>query len=203
MSLIQNPSVDGFEAKYVSHEEIQNIGAIPVLADRSRLARMSPERRKQHLSGITALGILVNAADGDIAEIRPDEGGCLFREGALILHWSISHTAHGAVAVKSNGPSRIGVDMEPMSRTVTQGALDQILGADLQLKSPYSTKLETWMVIEAISKALGHGLSISREVRYSDGWELRGLSWRVDFEQRRVGGQPHHVCVARQIMEGP
>jgi len=93
--------------------------------------------------------------------------------------------------------------MEPVSRTVTQGALDQIVGADLQVKSPYSTKLETWMAIEAISKALGHGLSISREVRYSDGWELRGLSWRVDFEQRRVGGQPHHVCVARQIMEGP
>ena len=200
----QNMSIDGFLAEYVDHDDLSSQGTLPILVEENRFRRMRGDRKKHHISGRIALGNLLGAIQGDVANIEPGKGGCHTRNGTLLNHWSISHTDHGAVAVKSTGPYPIGVDMEPKSRLVDMGALDQIATEEVKKQTPYPTNLETWMAIEAVSKATGHGLSISREISYSRGvWKLRGESWKVDFEQRLVGGVYHLVSIARLITGAP
>ena len=200
----QNMSIDGFLAEYVDHDDLSSQGTLPILVEEDRFRRMRGDRKKHHISGRIALGNLLGAIQGDVANIEPGKGGCHTRNGTLLNHWSISHTDHGAVAVKSTGPYPIGVDMEPKSRLVDMGALDQIATEEVKKQTPYPTNLETWMAIEAVSKATGYGLSISREISYLRGvWKLRGESWKVDFEQRLVGGVYHLVSIARLITEAP
>ena len=200
----QNMSIDGFLAEYVDHDDLSSQGTLPILVEEDRFRRMRGDRKKHHISGRIALGNLLGAIQGDVANIEPGKGGCHTRNGMLLNHWSISHTDHGAVAVKSTGLFPIGVDMEPKSRPVDRGALDQIAAQDLKKQTPYLTNLETWMAIEAVSKATGYGLSISREISYSRGaWRFREESWEVVFEQRLVGGVSHLVSIARLITEAP
>tara|TARA_B100001989_G_scaffold221561_1_gene174500 strand:- start:1394 stop:2008 length:615 start_codon:yes stop_codon:yes gene_type:complete len=200
----QNMSIYGFLAEYVDYNDLSNQGPFPILVEENRFRRMRGVRKKHHISGRIALGNLLGAIQGDVANIEPGKGGCHTRNGMLLNHWSISHTDHGAVAVKSTGLFPIGVDMEPKSRPVDRGALDQIAAQDLKKQTPYLTNLETWMAIEAVSKATGYGLSISREISYSRGaWRFREESWEVVFEQRLVGGVSHLVSIARLITEAP
>ena len=66
--------------------------------------------------------------------------------------------------------------MEPKSRHVDMGALDQIAAEDVKIQTPYATNLETWMAIEAVSKATGYGLSISRKFPTQEGYGSSGES---------------------------
>ena len=94
--------------------------------------------------------------------------------------------------------------IKEIADTFTAHNLEMIAAEDVKIQTPYATNLETWMAIEALSKATGYGLSISREISYSRGvWKLRGESWKVDFEQRLVGGVHHLVSIARLITEAP
>ncbi|MAE41874.1 MAG: hypothetical protein CL970_04835, partial [Euryarchaeota archaeon] len=100
----QNMSIDGFLAEYVDHDDLSSQGTLPILVEENRFRRMRGDRKKHHISGRIALGNLLGAIQGDVANIEPGKGGCHTRNGTLLNHWSISHTDHGAVAVKSTGP---------------------------------------------------------------------------------------------------
>ena len=93
--------------------------------------------------------------------------------------------------------------MEPKSRHVDMGALDQIAAEDVKIQTPYATNLETWMAIEAVSKATGYGLSISGKFPTQEGYgRLRRVMESGFRAEARCESPPPCFC-ARLITEAP
>ena len=72
----QNMSIDGFLAEYVNHDDLPSQGTLPILVEENRFRRMRGDRKKHHISGRIALGNLLGAIQGDVANIEPGKGGC-------------------------------------------------------------------------------------------------------------------------------
>lgn len=199
-----NPLLSGYDIAYTEHSHTSKSTDDLLLLDAERYRKMNEKRKLHHRSGVTALEMIFDPDFGDKAIILEGRGGCITRGEDVISCWSISHTDYGAVAVLSASDSQIGVDMEPRGREVSDGALHEITGYNPCWSPPYRSNLRTWMAIEAISKALGYGLRISKDVVYSNGrWRYGELQWNLDFLDTVLGEVPHIVSVASVIKEGP
>jgi len=175
----------------------------PPLLDSKIMASRSPKRILHHISGRHALSKISSSKDGDAFEIVPGIGGCLIRDGRIFARCSISHSDYGAVAVVAPSDISVGVDLEPRNRKISQGALNLILNEEEQndVQDEYS-RLRIWMSKEAISKALGIGMSISKDITY-DGksWVAKGSRWSINRHYIRISDINHIAMVALRITE--
>ena len=97
----------------------------------------------------------------------------------------------------------VGVDLEPRNRKVSQGALNLILNEEEQndVHDEYS-RLRIWMSKEAISKALGIGMSISKDITH-DGksWTAMGSRWSINSHDVKISDVDHIAVIASRITE--
>ena len=175
----------------------------PPLLDSKIMASRSPKRRLHHISGRHALSKISQPRDGDTLQIVPEMGGCLVRDGRIFARCSISHSDYGAVAVVAPSDMPVGVDLEPRNRKVSQGALNLILNEEEQ-NDAYDerSRLLMWMSKEAISKALGIGMSISKDITY-DGksWVAMGSRWSINSHDIEISDVDHIAVIALRITE--
>ena len=192
---------ESIKIHFVEHsvcaEDAENI---PLL-DPKIMASKSVKRRLHHISGRRALSKISFVRDGDALQIVPGAGGCLTRDGQIFAKFSISHSDYGAVAAVAPPDVFLGVDLEPKNRRISQGALDLILNEEEQnepLDEP--SRLRIWMSKEAISKALGIGLSISRDITY-DGrsWLAEGSKWSLDSQDITISEVDHILMIAKKV----
>lgn len=192
-----------FKIHFVEHSAHSEDTTKPPLLDPKIMASKSPKRILHHISGRHALSKISQSRDGDIFQIVPDLGGCLIRDGRIFQRCSISHSDHGAVAVIAPPDMPVGVDLEPRNRKVSQGALNLILNEEEQ-NDAYDerSRLLIWMSKEAISKALGIGMSISKDITY-DGksWVAMGSSWSINSHDIEISDVDHIAVIALRITE--
>jgi len=171
------------------------------LLDSKIMVSRSRKRILHHISGRHALSKISSPKDGDVFKIVPGIGGCLIRDGRIFARGSISHSDYGAVAVVAPPDMSVGVDLEPRNRKISQGALNLILNEEEQndIQDEHS-RLWTWMSKEAISKALGIGMSISKAIAY-DGksWVAMGSRWSINRHDVRISDIDHIAVVALRI----
>lgn len=175
----------------------------PPLLDPKIMASKSSKRRLHHISGRLALSKISQAKEGDELQIVHGVGGCISRDGRIFARCSISHSDYGAVAVMTPPDVPVGVDLEPKDREISQGALNLILNEEEQ-NDPRDehSRLRIWMSKEAISKALGIGMSISKHITH-DGksWVAKGSRWSVNRYDVRISDVDHIAMVALRITE--
>ena len=196
-------SQKSFTIHFVEHSAHSEDTNNPPLLDPKIMASRSPKRRLHHISGRHALSKISQSRDGDTLQIVPDMGGCLVRDGRIFARCSISHSDYGAVAVGAPSDMPVGVDLEPRNRKVSQGALNLILNEEEQndVHDEHS-RLRIWMSKEAISKALGIGMSISKDITY-DGksWTAMGSRWSINSHDVKISDVDHIAVIASRITE--
>ena len=133
----------------------------------SNFKSMTPWRREQHAAGRFCLHSIIHKANincVDISEVYP----LTIQTQIGIKPISISHCDSIAVAVLGLNCDSIGVDIESNDRVISTVILDQFCSTEeireLMTASP-SERLEKWMIKEAVSKAIGDGMSIAKEVQ--------------------------------------
>ena len=153
-SLLQIPRIP----REVSFEEIP--------FTHSNFESMAPRRREQHAAGRFCLRSVINKAEincVDFSESYP----LTIQTKIGIKPISISHCDSIAVAVLGLNYDSIGVDIESNDRIISTGILDQFCSTkeikELMYARP-KERLEIWMIKEAVSKAMGDGMSIAKEV---------------------------------------
>ena len=136
----------------------------------SNFESMTPNRREQHAAGRYCLNSVISKAEircGKISENFP----LTIQTKTEVKPISISHCDSFAVAVLGLNHELIGVDIESKERTISTSILDQFCSSkeisELINASP-TLRLDTWMVKEAVSKAIGAGMSIAKEVAIKD-----------------------------------
>ena len=133
----------------------------------SNFKSMTPRRREQHAAGRFCLRSVIHKAKINCVDIS--EGYPLSIQTQIgIKPISISHCDSIAVAVLGLNYDSIGVDIESNDRVISTTILDQFCSTEeireLMTASP-SERLEKWMIKEAVSKAIGDGMSIAKEVQ--------------------------------------
>tara|TARA_B100000941_G_scaffold278137_1_gene242243 strand:+ start:120 stop:746 length:627 start_codon:yes stop_codon:yes gene_type:complete len=194
---------ESFEIHFVEHSACAEDAEDILLLDPKIMASKSLKRRLHHISGRRALSKISFARDGDVLQIVHGAGGCLTRDGQIFARFSISHSDYGAVAAVAPPDVSVGVDLEPKNRRISQGALNLILNEEEQNElHDEPSRLRMWMSKEAISKALGIGLSISKEITY-DGrsWLAKGSRWSVDSQDITISEVDHILIIAQKITE--
>tara|TARA_B100001989_G_scaffold87928_1_gene61100 strand:+ start:967 stop:1614 length:648 start_codon:yes stop_codon:yes gene_type:complete len=153
-SLLQIPRIP----REVSFEEIP--------FTHSNFESMIPRRREQHAAGRFCLRSVINKAElncVDISESYP----LTIQTKTGIKPISISHCDSIAVAVLGLNCNSIGVDIESNERIISTAILNQFCSTreikELMNSSPVK-RLEIWMIKEAVSKAIGDGMSIAKEI---------------------------------------
>ena len=188
---------------FVDHSVCAEETNSPPLLDPKIMASKSSKRRLHHISGRFALSKISQAKEGDELQIVHGAGGCISRDGRIFARCSISHSDYGAVAVMAPPDVHVGVDLEPKDRKISQGALNLILNEEEQ-NDPRDehSRLRIWMSKEAISKALGIGMSISKHITH-DGksWVAKGSRWSVNRHDVRISDVDHIAMVALRITE--
>ena len=188
---------------FVEHSACAEDTNSPPLLDPKIMASKSSKRRLHHISGRLALSKISQAKEGDELQIVHGVGGCISRDGRIFARCSISHSDYGAVAVMTPPDVPVGVDLEPKDREISQGALNLILNEEEQ-NDPRDehSRLRIWMSKEAISKALGIGMSISKHITH-DGksWVAKGSRWSVNRYDVRISDVDHIAMVALRITE--
>lgn len=188
---------------FVEHSVCAEDTNSPPLLDPKIMASKSSKRRLHHISGRLALSKISQAKEGDELQIVHGAGGCISRDGRIFARCSISHSDYGAVAVMTPPDVPVGVDLEPKDREISQGALNLILNEEEQ-NDPQDehSRLRIWMSKEAISKALGIGMSISKHITH-DGksWVAKGSRWSVNRYDVRISDVDHIAMVALRITE--
>lgn len=197
------PNQESLMIHFVEHSVCAEDTNSPPLLDPKIMASKSSKRRLHHISGRLALSKISQAKEGDELQIVHGAGGCISRDGRIFARCSISHSDYGAVAVMTPPDVPVGVDLEPKDREISQGALNLILNEEEQNdpRDEYS-KLRIWMSKEAISKALGIGMSISKDIMH-DGksWVAKGSRWSVNRYDVRISDVDHIAMVALRITE--
>ena len=188
---------------FVDHSVCAEETNSPPLLDPKIMASKSSKRRLHHISGRFALSKISQAKEGDELQIVHGAGGCISRDGRIFARCSISHSDYGAVAVMAPPDVHVGVDLEPKDRKISQGALNLILNEEEQ-NDPQDehSRLRIWMSKEAISKALGIGMAISKDITH-DGksWVAKGSRWSVNRYDVRISDVDHIAMVALRITE--
>ena len=194
---------ESLKIHFTRHSSISEDITKPPLLDPKILASLSSKRRLHHVSGRSALSKISSSKDGDVLEIVPGLGGCLIRDGRIFARCSISHSDYGAVAVVAPENMSVGVDLEPRNRIISQGALNLILNEKEKYDAQDEhSRLLIWMSKEAISKALGIGMSISKDITH-DGksWVAMGSRWATNSHHVKISGVEHIAVIALGITE--
>ena len=156
------------------------------LADAHEVATFATEkRRNEHLSGRWLLGYalaLLGETDLSVIEVERNEQrapSLTFIQGVwrrtALPSLSIAHS-QGAVVVALGPPERcIGVDLEPLERTLAPNAFDLIAkGAELdRLRKHPDTSMRLWTGKEAVQKAMALGMHLNPrgiEIPIGDDW---------------------------------
>ena len=153
-SLLQIPRIP----REVSFEEIP--------FTHSNFESMIPRRREQHAAGRFCLRSVINKAEINCVDISGSYP-LPIQTKTGIKPISISHCDSIAVAVLGLNCNSIGVDIESNERIISTAILDQFCSTkeieELMNSSPVE-RLEIWMIKEAVSKAIGDGMSIAKEI---------------------------------------
>lgn len=109
---------------------------------------------------------VIGASARDIRFDVPEEGGkpCLMGVGDGDVDVSISH-ARTAVACAVGVGCRVGIDVEDQARTLSEDIWDMVFAPQEQVdlatsNDPQARALTLWTLKEAVSKAMGVGLSM-------------------------------------------
>ena len=127
---------------------------------------MIPTRREQHAAGRFCLRSVINKAEINCVDISGSYP-LTIQTKTGIKPISISHCDSIAVAVLGLNCNSIGVDIESNERIISTAILNQFCSTreieELMNSSPVE-RLEIWMIKEAVSKAIGDGMSIAKEM---------------------------------------
>ena len=134
---------------------------------------VTEKRRNEHLTGRRLLGEALAAqgmTDLSVLEVQRDAyraPSLHYIQGVwkrtMLPAFSLSHSGGMAFVALSNGSLRVGLDAEPLGRTLAENAFDLMAkGEELQrIRAEPATAFRAWTGKEAVQKCLGMGMHLN------------------------------------------
>ncbi len=187
-----------------------DLAEVPLASPSEVAGFATQKRREEHLTGRWLLGQSLQAwglADLSVVEVVRDA----FRAPSLayiqgvwlrgpLPHFSITHS-EGCAFVALAGPDlTLGLDAEPVHRTLAENAYDMMAkAAELEfLRSSPTYVFQAWTGKEAVQKCLGKGMHLNpREIVIPIGPEKHNISIEnsiIELEYWREKG--YHLSLA-------
>lgn len=108
----------------------------------------------------------IEMSNNSFIVIEKNGGKIINDKGEVIASASISHTKRHSFAVVGDKKSSLGLDVENSKRNVGNEILNYI--ANNKDSSSIADPLSHWVKKESVTKATGHGMSISKELIWNE-----------------------------------